>query len=112
MCIRDRRRRARAERRGREGARPRGHAADGRGCAARASERAAVWHLPAHRPSAPCPASRRLLAVAEEEDDDKLARDVNRLLGEEHMDALGDILHLIDCEEQRELHAGLGRRGR
>lgn len=54
----------------------------------------------------PPPAARpRLLAVAEEEDDDRLARDVNRLLGDEHMDALGDILHLIDCEEQRELHA-------
>lgn len=46
-----------------------------------------------------------MLAVAEEEDDDRLARDVNELLGEEHMDALGDILHLIDQEEQRELFA-------
>jgi len=50
-------------------------------------------------------AYQRLLAVAEEEDDDRLARDVNVLLGDDHQDALGDILHLIDCEEQKELYA-------
>jgi len=42
----------------------------------------------------------RLLQVVEEEDDELLARDVNRILGDGHMEALGEILHLIDCEEQ------------
>lgn len=41
-----------------------------------------------------------MLAVAEEDDDEALARDVQHILGAEHMAVLGDVLHLIDCEEQ------------
>mmetsp|Transcript_27808 Transcript_27808/g.74909 ORF Transcript_27808/g.74909 Transcript_27808/m.74909 type:complete len:172 (+) Transcript_27808:3-518(+) len=42
----------------------------------------------------------RLMAVAEEDDDEQLARDVNQILGANHMDRLRELLNLIDWEEQ------------